>query len=501
LAFDPLNSSAGYVSQSNPWSTADSAFFPNGITTAGAANWIYGSTTFIGNAPSNGFGHQFNASSGASNAYLAIGGGNVGIGTTSPNTALSVRGPAHFYPSGTTPDDAYKGSLRITQPAASGQYINLVSAGTYPWSIGMVYNTSNFAIGQGQVTDSSFTSPFFTIASYSGNVGIGTTNPGDRLEVFSGTNKRFVVGAVNSYTSPFDFNAGGTYMALSRPEDGALTSVMYSYNSAGGAKNNMAFSSRSDIVFLTGSGPNNSIERMRLLENGNVGVGTTAPTAHLTISGNSIDNGSTGIDFTNTSGNDTFRLAAGIPGVTNSNFSISQGGTPEVVVANGSGYVGIGVNNPSVALDVHGDIQASGVIKAKYQDVAEWVPSSQPLSAGTVVVLDSTKSNQVISSTKAYDTRVAGVVSEKPGIALGESGANKVLVATTGRVLVNVDASNGPIHIGDLLVTSDTSGLAMKSEPITIGNRKMHMPGTLVGKALEPLEKGAGRILVLLSLQ
>ncbi len=96
---------------------------------------------------------------------------------------------------------------------------------------------------------------------------------------------------------------------------------------------------------------------------------------------------------------------------------------------------------------------------------------------------------------------VAGVVSEKPGIALGESGANKVLVATTGRVLVNVDASNGPIHIGDLLVTSDVPGLAMKSEPITIGNRKMHMPGTLIGKALEPLEKSSGRILVLLSLQ
>jgi hypothetical protein len=98
-------------------------------------------------------------------------------------------------------------------------------------------------------------------------------------------------------------------------------------------------------------------------------------------------------------------------------------------------------------------------------------------------------------------TRAWRESSEKPGIALGEGGANKVLVATTGRVLVKVDASNGPIHIGDLLVTSDIPGLAMKSEPITIGNRKMHMPGTLIGKALEPLAKGSGRILVLLSLQ
>jgi len=29
----------------------------------------------------------------------------------------------------------------------------------------------------------------------------------------------------------------------------------------------------------------------------------------------------------------------------------------------------------------------------------------------------------------------------------------------------------------------------------------MHRPGTLIGKALEPLEKGQGEILVLLSLQ
>ena len=66
---------------------------------------------------------------------------------------------------------------------------------------------------------------------------------------------------------------------------------------------------------------------------------------------------------------------------------------------------------------------------------------------------------------------------------------------------VKADASNAPIHIGDLLVTSDLPGLAMKSEPITIGNRKIHTPGTLIGKALEPWEKGSGKILVLLSLQ
>ncbi len=64
-----------------------------------------------------------------------------------------------------------------------------------------------------------------------------------------------------------------------------------------------------------------------------------------------------------------------------------------------------------------------------------------------------------------------------------------------------MDATRASIRIGDLLVTSDRAGYAMKSEPIMIGGRKMHSPGTLLGKALEPLEKGTGEILVLLSLQ
>jgi hypothetical protein len=53
-----VNTASGYISVGNPWGTANSAFFPNGITTAGGTNWIYGQT-YIGNAPGNGAGHEF----------------------------------------------------------------------------------------------------------------------------------------------------------------------------------------------------------------------------------------------------------------------------------------------------------------------------------------------------------------------------------------------------------------------------------------------------------
>jgi hypothetical protein len=104
-------------------------------------------------------------------------------------------------------------------------------------------------------------------------------------------------------------------------------------------------------------------------------------------------------------------------------------------------------------------------------------------------------------STHSYDTSVAGVVSSNPGLLLGVASDSKAKIATTGRVRVRVDATKSPIRKGDLLVTSDRPGMAMKSEPLDIGGVKLHRPGTLIGKALEPLASGEGEILVLLSLQ
>ena len=170
------------------------------------------------------------------------------------------------------------------------------------------------------------------------------------------------------------------------------------------------------------------------------------------------------------------------------------------------GNVWIGGTTASTArLHVTGDAHFTGTVTggnivANYQDLAEWVDSSSDLRPGTVVVVDDSATDRVAASRVAYDTRVAGVISERPGIILGHAGESKEMVATTGRVRVRVRATR-PIAIGDLLVTSDATGMAMPSEPIELAGTAIHRPGTLLGKALEPLASGDGEILVLLSLQ
>jgi hypothetical protein len=123
-------------------------------------------------------------------------------------------------------------------------------------------------------------------------------------------------------------------------------------------------------------------------------------------------------------------------------------------------------------------------------------------SPGMVVTIDPDHPGDLIVSTKAYDRKVAGIISGaagvKPGMLMGQKGTNadgRNPVALTGRVYCWADASYGPIEPGDLLTTSDTAGHAMK---VTESNRAQ---GAILGKAMSSLQLGRGLVLVLVTLQ
>src|SRR5207244_4015898 len=119
-------------------------------------------------------------------------------------------------------------------------------------------------------------------------------------------------------------------------------------------------------------------------------------------------------------GNSEIDVAGLKIGGTNSTNIASLGAAPL--------YINQGTSNGVI---IGGDVTVnSGTIYATYQDVAEWVPASESMTAGTVVVLSAETTNTVMPSTHSYDTSVAGVVSPSPGLLLGTAGASKAKIAT-----------------------------------------------------------------------
>lgn len=112
---------------------------------------------------------------------------------------------------------------------------------------------------------------------------------------------------------------------------------------------------------------------------------------------------------------------------------------------------------------------------------------SEGIEPGDVVAADPLQPGLFKRSDEAKDPTIVGVA-----VAKDPNHPDQVLVAVAGVVDCSVDAAFGSIRVGDLLTASPTAGYAMRTTDLD--------PGTILGKALDPLESGTGiiKILVLL---
>jgi hypothetical protein len=119
---------------------------------------------------------------------------------------------------------------------------------------------------------------------------------------------------------------------------------------------------------------------------------------------------------------------------------------------------------------------------------------SDPVEAGDVVVLDRDRHGTLRRGREQGDPGVVGVVSAEPWVALGGRLSERdAAVSLAGITTCKVDADYGAIRIGDLLTVSATEGHAIRAD--------RPVPGTVLGKALEPLASGKGRIRILVMLR
>ncbi|MBI4468923.1 MAG: hypothetical protein HY650_06350 [Acidobacteria bacterium] len=129
----------------------------------------------------------------------------------------------------------------------------------------------------------------------------------------------------------------------------------------------------------------------------------------------------------------------------------------------------------------NGGTQMGGADLAEAFTVEGAVSSYEP---GDVLVISTSTDRTVERSSEPYSTLVAGVYATKTGVLLSEgsvedAGTETVPLGVVGVIPTKVSSENGPIHRGDLLVTSSLPGHAMR------GTDRDRMIGAVLGKALE----------------
>jgi hypothetical protein len=232
-----------------------------------------GGIEMIRPASTIGLGIAFNiASTGnvTSEAMRITSAGNVGIGKSGPSEKLDVDGNIRF-----------SGALMPNNlPGTAGQVLTSAGAGAVPtWATAAgatnIYNSDGTLTGNRTVTQGANSLTF----SGTGKVGIGITSTTAKLEVGS------------ELVSTDNVNAAATLLQLSRPSTSAVKwgSIarfnMGSYE-ASPSPNNFA-KSRLDLA-MTDTNGSIFTNVMTWQANGNVGIGTTAPSGGLTLFGNSV---------------------------------------------------------------------------------------------------------------------------------------------------------------------------------------------------------------------
>lgn len=380
------------------------------------------------------------------------GNGNIGIGTLTPMLPLDIWDTrAILIPSGTVgqrPSNPTRGSIRYN--TTSQQFEGFGSNNTWG-SIGGVRDVANTSF----ITAELFPGANDQIMRFHtsnieqlrinarGNVGIGTVNPMQKLEVAGNAHINGQVVVMNDPTN--NWQTGGIrFRSSNNSIDAAIVQ-----NSNGVLVFRPPTNDNGNGFNFTNASGDTSV--VRILQNGNVGFGSTTPNARIDVVGDmnitatgsttgtlrlapAVSNTEASIGFyqqSNMSGN-IWTLGTGSYSVGSSNFALGVSARGEAVMSwLASGNVGVGMTNPKYKFQVNnsmflGDItyETTGISTAN--NVKLVFDNTSNASAGQGI-----PANKIVLQSNVATSWLAGVGVENNAVAYHSGGHHNFYTNTT----------------------------------------------------------------------
>jgi hypothetical protein len=492
------------------------------LSASSTTTYTNAATMYIAGAPASGTNVTI-----TNPAALVVGSGNVGIGTTSPQSTLqigsgqlllpesSVGTPSLADTSGTNSGIYFSGGYMYFGGGGSGTAfvgngifgMNVAQVnqnGTFRWSSATNYTSGAGDTGLSRLSADKVAIGNGTNGDYSGtliasNVGIGTTSPGYQLDIQGGSSQNQLAletNSASSYAVERWISPSHIYQAALGGSSSAFADTWYLYDQTNGNT------------------------RLTVNSSGNVGIGTGSANEPLEIVGasgsyplfiTSADGWSAGqsvgIAFGDTTGGSSLMVPYSSNGLWSTYYGIAfktlgadtvltvgTGGTEDVgiggnintstlsgasMVVKGTGDVGIGTTGPSTLLHVNG-ASTFGLAGT---------------TAGTLAIANTNASGTVTvqnpSASSAYNFNLPATAGTAAYLLTSQAGGSSAMTWTSPTVTVNgtgctlgstctITAVASSLTVGTSTISSGTSNGLLYDNGGTLGNLATANGGVLV---------------------